>query len=77
MSNTMVDVTLHVDENTSHEQREDLRDRLLSQNGVMAASAHDKTPHLIVVEYDPAQVSSGQLVELAKSQGMHAELIGL
>lgn len=77
MSNSIVDVTLHVGKNTSHEQREDLRDSLMSQNGVAAASTHDKTPHLIIVEYDPEQVSSGQLIELAKRQGMRAELIGL
>ncbi|HHO69624.1 MAG TPA: ATP-binding protein, partial [Gammaproteobacteria bacterium] len=32
----MADVTLHIDENTTHTDREDLRDRLLSMDGVEA-----------------------------------------
>lgn len=77
MERKMSDVMLHLDENTSHGQREALRDRLLELGGVMAAAVHDEKPHLLVVEYDPDALHAQQLIEVAKELGLHAELIGL
>ena len=77
MSEKMTDVTMHIDEDTSHEQREALRDHLLQQDGVLAAAYHDEKPHLVVIEYDPELVNSSDFVEIAKGSGLHAQLIGL
>ncbi len=77
MSEKMVDVTLHIDEDTSHDEREALRDKLLQKQGVMAADCHDDKPHLMIVEYDPEFIKSSDFVNVAKEQGLHAELIGL
>lgn len=77
MSDLMADVTLHIDENTTHEEREKFRDVLLAMDGVMAAAYHDERPHLIIIEYDPRVVNSIEFVNTAKSSGFHAELIGL
>ena len=55
MSNKMADVTLHIDENTSHDERESLRDNFLVLHGVMAAAYHDTQPHLMIIE----SISSG------------------
>lgn len=68
-------VTMHIDENTVHEDREALRDALLALNGVMAAAYHDEKPHLMVVVYDPESVKAIEFVNVAKAQGLHAELI--
>jgi len=68
-------VTMHIDEDTTHEERENLRDALLGLDGVMAAAYHDDKPHLIVVVYDPAMVKSIEFVNTAKNRGLHAELI--
>jgi hypothetical protein len=73
----MADVTLHIDENITHGDREALRDKLLDHDGVMAASYHDEKPHLLMVEYNPDIVSSKDLLEVVESLGVHAELIGL
>ena len=73
----MVDVTLHIDETTSHEQRENLCDTLRALDGVAAASSHDEKPHLLVVEYDPDRIKSSAFLNVAKESGLHAELIGL
>ena len=35
MSMTMLDVTLHIDEDTTHDEREDLRDVFLDKKGVI------------------------------------------
>ena len=68
-------VTLHIDENTTHEEREGFRDALLGLDGVMAAAYHDDKPHLMVVVYDPSLVKSINFVETARSRGLHTELI--
>jgi hypothetical protein len=68
-------VTLHIDENTTHDQRESYRDALLKMKGVMAAAYHDDKPHLMVVIYDPGLVKSIEFVNLASNRGLHAELI--
>lgn len=53
MSEKMVDVTLHIDENTNHAERESLRDDTLHNDGVMTATYHDDKPHLIIIAYNP------------------------
>ncbi len=77
MSMEMVDVMLHIDENTTHDEREALRDRVLARDGVMAAAYHDNTPHLLVVEYDPDILNSQTILEAVERTGVHAELVGL
>lgn len=73
----MADVTLHIDENTTHTDREDLRDRLLSMDGVEAAAYHDEKPHLMIVEYEPERVEPVAFLNAARDLGLHAELVGL
>lgn len=75
MGNVDAGVTLHIDEGTTHDERENFRDALLGLNGVMAAAYHDEKPHLMVVVYDPALVKSIEFVNVAKSRGLHTELI--
>jgi len=77
MAESMVDITLHIDEATSHEDRENLRDKLLGLDGVDAADYHDEKPHLMIVVYDPDIVKSLAFVNLAKDNGLHAELLGI
>jgi hypothetical protein len=68
-------VVFHIDENTTHDERESIRDMLLSMDGVMAAAIHDEKPHLMVVIYDPGLVKSIEFINATKSRGLHAELI--
>jgi hypothetical protein len=77
MSNKMVDVILHVDEDTTDEGRESFRDTLLAIDGVLAATFREDKPHLVMIEYDPEQVQSGAFVDAAKDHGWRAELVGL
>jgi hypothetical protein len=77
MEARMVDVMIHIDPDTKHSEREDLRDVILEQRGVDAAAYHDSKPHLMVVEYNPDVVTSQQLLEVVVRHGFQAELIGL
>lgn len=72
----MVDVMLHIDESTTHDDREQLRDTLLAMDGVMAADYHDEKPHLVLVEYDPDAVKPLAFVDAMKTNGLHGELVG-
>lgn len=45
MSDLMTGITLHIDEDTTHDEREAFRSILLDLDGVMAAAYHDEKPH--------------------------------
>ena len=77
MKDTMVDVTLHLDELISHADRETIRDSLLNMNGVMAADCHDERPHLVIIVYNPDIINSSEFLKAAQDRGLHAELVGL
>ena len=76
MSNKWAEVTLHIDEDTTHDERESFRDRILARDGVIAASCHDERPHLMLIEYDPELINSREFLTEARNKGLHAELIG-
>ncbi len=73
----LVDVTIHIDENLEESQRQGLVETVRQREGVVSVGYHDDKPHLMMVEYNPEQVNSQQLLGLVKGQGVHAELIGL
>ena len=77
MSNHISDITVHFNEETNHDQREDLRDTLLDLNGVMAADCHDEKPHLMIIAYDPELVTSQDFLSTMNNNGLHAQLVGL
>lgn len=77
MSTTMLDVILHIDEETTHSERESLRETFLNKNGVMTADCRDDRPHLMIVGYDPEDITSNELLAMAKGRGYHAELIAM
>lgn len=73
----LADVTLHIDETLDAGQRAIVEEKLRSIDGVVSVHNPDKTPHLTVIEYNPAKVKAGQLLETVKATGFHAEMIGL
>ena len=77
METKMVDVTLHIDEETTPDEREHLRDQLLKLDGVMAADYRNNQPHLMIVEYNPDRIASKKLLEVTQDRGYHAELVGM
>ena len=76
MGTKLAEVTLHIDEDTSHDERESFRDVLLAMDGIMAAAYHDEKPHLMLIEYNPDVIHSIEFVNAANKHGLHAELIG-
>lgn len=77
MDTKLAEVILHIDESTSHAEREKFRDIVLAMDGVMAADCNEKTSHLMLIEYNPDAINSIEFVNAAKKHGLHAELAGL
>ncbi len=73
----LADVTFHVDENLDADARARLEDDLRSQEGVVSIHSSEKTPHLIVVTYDPSHAKSKELLQVVLGEDLHAEMIGL
>lgn len=77
MDTKMVDVTIHIDEDTSKTEKEALRNQLLQQNGVLSADYGNDRPHLMIVEYNPDLVGSTELLHIVEKLNLHGELIGM
>lgn len=73
----LADVTIHIDENLTNEQRGTVEDSLRALDGVVSVHNADSTPHLALVEYNPDVTSSNDILERVTGQGVHAELIGI
>jgi hypothetical protein len=77
MNIQLSDITLHIDEFLTREQRLQIEGRLRSMDGIISVHNPDERPHLAVVQYNPESTSSMAILGMVKSQGVHAELIGL
>ena len=73
----LADVTVHIDETLDEAARGEIEERVRALDGVVSYHNGAATPHLAVVEYNPAKVDSADILEAVKSGGVNAELIGL
>ena len=71
------DVTIHIDETLDWEKRVQIVTLLNAHNGVATVIDSDETPHLLVVKYNPDEVTSSELLQIVLDADGHAELIGL
>jgi hypothetical protein len=77
METQMVDVMVHIDESIDEAKRTQVQDSLRGLEGVVAVGFGEGKPHLLLVEYNPAQVTSHGVLECVTSLGVHAELVGM
>ena len=77
MTTNVADVVLHIDETLPPDQLETLEGHLYKIGGVLSATNRDDKPHLIRVVYDPGKVQSHDILFKVRSEGLHAELVGL
>ena len=77
MDISLVDITLHIDENLNAEQKGTLEESLRALDGVISVHNSEKTPHLSIVQYNPDKINSKSILKRITDQGAHAELIGL
>ncbi len=77
MDISLADVMIHIDENLPAERRAEISDHLREIDGVVSVSNHAEKAHLTIVQYRPDKVTAKALVETARREGVHAELVGL
>ncbi len=73
----MVDITVHIDETLDRESCQALDNQVRSNDGVLGIGHLETQPHLMMVEYDPEKLTSMDILQVVKNQGVHAELLGL
>jgi hypothetical protein len=67
---------VHINDTLSNEEIHGIEKRLAGVRGIVSACAHVKTPHLMVVDYDPQTIHSRELLSHFRREGMNASLIG-
>lgn len=67
---------IHIDETLSDDELEAVERELAESEGVVAACVHERSRHLMVIDYDPLETSADNLLHSVQRQGFHAELIG-
>ena len=77
MAINLVDLTVHIDEDLSPEQRKTVEESIRALDGVVSVHNSSKTPHLTIVQYNSGEMDSRRILKRITDQGAHAELIGL
>ena len=76
MNTYNANVVIHIDEQLSDQEIWNMEKELGEMEGVSSACVNEKTPHLVVVDYDPRKTHSNQVLDYASGSKLHAELIG-
>ena len=73
----LVDVTIHIDNETDAETREKVDTALRALRGVVSVHMPNEEPHLLTVEYNPDVTTSTHMLTTVRELAGHAEMIGL
>lgn len=77
MSEYWADVMIHIDETLGDDAIHDLQQDVSMLQGVYSACVNDRARHLMLVDFDPADMNTGDLLWHVERHGLHAELVGL
>lgn len=77
MNISIVDMMVHVDKAVSAERMHELEDVVRTDACVISACTPNEEPHVLMVTYNPACTSSGNVLNMVQAQGVHADLVGL
>ncbi len=69
-------VIVHIDESLDSGNREQLLQKIVALDGVLSADLQDKRPHLMIVDYNPKQTKSLDVLSGVQDSGVHAQLVG-
>jgi hypothetical protein len=77
MGKHRADMLVHIDEALATGELQELERTLGAESGVYSACVSDKTTHLMVVEYDPEDISAKYILDRVQEAGVHAEIVAL
>ncbi len=70
------DITIHIDEDLDNDDIHDLEKQIGDEHGVYCACIHEKTRHLMVVDYDTVEVQPSGIVQAFRKRGLNVQMIG-
>ena len=70
------DIVIHIGETLDDRRIHGLERELGEERGVYSACMHEKTRHLMVVDFDPAEVKPSHLVRAVRNRGLRAVMVG-
>ncbi|MBF0265891.1 MAG: ATP-binding protein [Gammaproteobacteria bacterium] len=76
MQGDTVKIVLHIDEELDQVNREQIEQAVSQSRGIVAAHINDKRHHLMLVDYEPQQLNTTEVLNQVIQQGVHAELVG-
>jgi hypothetical protein len=71
------DIVIHISENLDDNGIHGLQSGIGQETGVYSACMHERTRHLMVVDFDPMELRPSHLVQAVRDRGLHAVMIGL
>lgn len=71
------DIVIHINEALDDDGVRDLEHRIGDEHGIYSACMHERTRHLMVVDFDPTEVRPSGIVQSFRGHGLHAQMIGL
>ena len=80
MNNTtdsITDTIIHISETLSDIDFRDLSDKVYANTGIVSFSRNPHTPRFLMVVYNAARTRSGAILDIVRSQGFKANLVGI
>lgn len=77
MDINLADVTVHIDESLDKTRYADIEVDLREMDGVVSVARQEKTPHILIVEFNADKLKSRDILDHVVSHKVHAELVGL
>ena len=71
------DILIHLDQNISESEKDNIIDQLRSVEGVIAPRFNNEKEHLLLVSYNSDTTNSLTLLNEVKDKGYKAQLVGL
>jgi hypothetical protein len=70
------DIMIHIDETLDDDYIHTVERALGDQDGIYSACMHEKTRHLMLVDFDATTLAPSDIVHAVRGQGLHAEMVG-
>lgn len=77
MNISISDFIIHIDESLTSEEMNDLTDAVREHACVVSAGSPSRTPHMMLVAYDPDCTHSSEILSHVTRRGLHAVSTGL
>ncbi|MGB5830389.1 MAG: heavy-metal-associated domain-containing protein [Thiohalocapsa sp.] len=71
------DMLIHIDEALDDDQIHELERSVSLESGVLSACFHERTRHLMVVDFDANSTRPSDVLRMVRGRGLNAEMVGL